>query len=65
VSDGLGNTILDCTWRDIELTDDAKQLECELPEGVELPLAIAGYQLPEPSFVEAPVVVATDNGVHR
>jgi len=65
VSDGLGNTIMDCTWRDVELTDDVRKLDCELPADVELPLSIAGYQLPAPSFVEAPVVVATDTGVHR
>jgi soluble lytic murein transglycosylase-like protein len=64
VSDRLGNTVLDCTWRDIEITDDARRLECELPLDVELPLAISGHQLPAPSFVEAPRVVAVDNGVH-
>lgn len=64
VSDRLGNTILGCTWRDIEITDDARRLECELPLDVELPLAISGHQLPAPSFVEAPRVVAIDEGVH-
>ena len=61
VSDGLGNTVMDCTWRDIELTGDAsRKLDCELPAGVALPLAISGTQLPAPSFVESPQVVAID-----
>jgi hypothetical protein len=63
VSDRLGNTILDCTWRDIEIDDAARTLDCELPLDVELPLAISGHQLPAPSFVESPRVVAIDNGV--
>jgi hypothetical protein len=66
VSDGLGNTIMDCAWRDIELTGgDARKLACELPADVPLPLAISGHQRPTPSFVEAPVVVAIDPGVRR
>jgi hypothetical protein len=64
VSDRLGNTILDCTWRDIEVSDAAHTLDCELPLDAELPLAISGHQLPAPSFVESPRVVAIDNGVH-
>ena len=64
VSDGLGNTVMDCTWRDVELTDDPRELECELPADVTLPLTISGHQLSGPSFVEAPVVVAIDQGVH-
>jgi hypothetical protein len=64
VSDALGNTILDCTWRDVELTADARKLECVLSADVVLPLAIAGFQLPAPSFVESPVAVAIDKGIH-
>jgi hypothetical protein len=60
VSDALGNSILDCTWRDVELTSEARTVECELPLGVELPLSISGHQLPAPSFVESPSVVAID-----
>lgn len=61
VSDGLGNTVMDCTWRDVELTGDAsRKLDCELPADVALPLAISGTQLPGPSFVESPQVVAID-----
>jgi hypothetical protein len=30
-----------------------------------LPLTISGHQRPAPSFVEAPSVVAIDDGVHR
>jgi hypothetical protein len=63
VSDGLGNTILDCTWRDVELTDDARKLDCELPENVVLPLTISGHQRSAASFVETPTVIAIDNGV--
>jgi hypothetical protein len=63
VSDGLGNTLMDCTWRDVELTDDARKLDCELPEGVELPLTISGHQRSAASFVETPTVVAIDKGV--
>lgn len=64
VSDGLGNTLLDCTWRDVELTGDARKLDCELPLGVDLPLAISAHQLSAPSFVENPTVVAVDKEVH-
>jgi len=61
VSDGLGNTVMDCTWRDVELTDDgSRKLDCELPADVALPLTISGHQLPGPSFVESPQVVAMD-----
>lgn len=61
VSDALGNTILDCTWRDIALSgDDTRKLDCELPAGVELPLAISGSQMSAPSFIENPTVVAVD-----
>jgi hypothetical protein len=61
VSDGLGNTVMDCSWRDVELTGDAsRKLDCELPADVALPLAISGTQLPAPSFVESPQVVAID-----
>jgi hypothetical protein len=63
VSDALGNTVLDCTWRDIDLTDDVKKLDCELPVGVELPLTISGHQRSAASFVETPSVVAIDKGV--
>lgn len=63
VSDALGNTLMDCTWRDVELTDDARKLDCELPEGVELPLTISGHQRSAASFVETPTVVAIDTGV--
>lgn len=63
VSDALGNTLMDCTWRDVDLTDDARKLDCELPEGVELPLTISGHQRSAASFVETPTVVAFDNGV--
>jgi len=63
VADALGNTIMDCTWRDVELTGDARKLDCQLPEGVELPLAISGHQRSAPSFVENPSVVAVDPGV--
>src|SRR6185503_960603 len=31
VADALGNTIMDCTWRDVELTGDARKLDCQLP----------------------------------
>jgi hypothetical protein len=65
VSDGLGNTLMDCTWRDVDLTDDARKLECELPDNVELPLTISGHQRSAASFVETPTVVAIDNGVQR
>lgn len=64
VSDGLGNTVMDCTWRDIELTDDTRKLDCELPVDVALPLTISGHQRPAPSYVETPQVVALDPGVH-
>lgn len=61
VSDGLGNTVMDCTWRDVELTGDAgHKLDCELPADVALPLSISGHQLSSPSFVENPQVVAID-----
>jgi hypothetical protein len=61
VSDGLGNTVMDCTWRDVEITGDAgHKLDCELPADVALPLTISGHQLPAPSFVESPQVVAID-----
>jgi hypothetical protein len=63
VSDGLGNTLLECTWRDIDLTDDARKVDCELPEGVALPLTISGHQRSAASFVETPAVVAVDKGV--
>jgi hypothetical protein len=62
VSDALGNTIMDCTWRDVELSE-ARKLDCQLPEGVELPLAISGHQRSAPSFVENPSVAAVDRGV--
>jgi hypothetical protein len=65
VSDALGNTVMDCTWRDVELTDDARKLDCELPDGIELPLMISGHQRSAASFVETPTVVAIDNGVQR
>jgi len=60
VSDALGNTVMDCTWRDIALGDDMRKLECELPAGSELPLTISGHQRSAPSFVENPQVVAID-----
>jgi hypothetical protein len=63
VSDALGNTLMDCTWRDVELTDDARKLACELPDGVELPLTISGHQRSAASFIETPTVVAIDKGV--
>jgi hypothetical protein len=63
VSDALGNTLIDCTWRDVDLTDDARKLDCELPVDVALPLAISGHQRSAASFVENPTVVAVDNGV--
>jgi hypothetical protein len=63
VSDALGNTLIDCTWRDVDLTDDAHKLECELPVDVALPLAISGHQRSAASFVENPTVVAVDTGV--
>jgi hypothetical protein len=63
VSDRLGNTLMDCTWRDIELTDDARKLDCELPDNVELPLTISGHQRSAASFIETPTVVAIDKGV--
>ena len=63
VSDELGNTVLDCTWRDVELTgDDAHRLDCQLPADVHGPLTISGHQRSGPSFVEAPTVVAVDPG---
>ena len=64
VSDALGNTILDCTWRDVELTDDARKLDCELPADVALPLTMSGHQRSSASFVENPIVVAVDKGAH-
>jgi hypothetical protein len=64
VSDALGNTMMDCTWRDVELDGDARKLDCELPERVELPLTISGHQRSAPSFVENPSVAAVDPGVH-
>ena len=64
VSDALGNTIMDCTWRDVELDGEARKLDCELPERVELPLTISGHQRSAPSFVESPSVAAVDPGVH-
>jgi hypothetical protein len=63
VSDALGNTLMDCTWRDVELIDDARKLDCELPDGVELPLTISGHQRSAASFIETPTVVAIDKGV--
>jgi hypothetical protein len=63
VSDALGNTLMDCTWRDVDLTDDARKLDCELPVDVALPLAISGHQRSTASFVENPTVVAVDKGV--
>jgi len=63
VSDALGNTLIDCTWRDVDLTDDAHKLECELPVDVALPLTISGHQRSAASFVENPTVVAVDKGV--
>jgi hypothetical protein len=63
VSDALGNTLMDCTWRDVELTDEARKLACELPDGVELPLTISGHQRSAASFIETPTVVAIDKGV--
>ena len=63
VSDALGNTLIDCTWRDIDLTDEARKLDCELPVDVALPLAISGHQRSAASFVENPTVVAVDKGV--
>jgi hypothetical protein len=63
VSDALGNTILDCVWRDVEIGGDARKLDCELPEGVELPLTVSGHQRSAPSFVETPSVAAVDPGV--
>jgi len=61
VSDALGNTVMDCTWRDVALGgDDARKLDCELPAGTALPLSISGHQLSAPSFVENPQVVAID-----
>jgi hypothetical protein len=66
VSDGLGNTLMDCTWRDIELTgDDPRTLDCELPVDTQLPLAISAHQRSGPSFVESPTVVAVDTRVTR
>jgi hypothetical protein len=66
VSDELGNTVLDCTWRDVELTgDDAHRLDCQLPADVHGPLTISGHQRSGPSFVEAPTVVAIDPGVRQ
>lgn len=62
VADALGNTIIDCTWRDVELSE-ARKLDCQLPEGAPLPLAISGHQRSAPSFVENPSVVAVDRGV--
>jgi hypothetical protein len=65
VSDALGNTVIDCTWRDVGFAgDDARKLDCELPAGVALPLTISGHQLSAPSFVESPVVVAIDRRAH-
>jgi hypothetical protein len=64
VADALGNTVIDCTWRDVELGGDARTLDCELPERVELPLAISAHQRSAPSFVENPSVAAVDPGVH-
>jgi hypothetical protein len=64
VSDALGNTMMDCTWRDVELDGAARKLDCELPERVELPLTISGHQRWAPSFVENPSVAAVDPGVH-
>jgi hypothetical protein len=63
VSDALGNTVIDCTWRDVDLTDDAHKLDCELPVDVALPLSISGHQRSAASFVENPTVVAVDKGV--
>ena len=61
VSDALGNTVMDCTWRDVALGgDDAHKLDCELPAGTALPLSISGHQLSAPSFIENPQVVAID-----
>ncbi|HEY0987897.1 MAG TPA: hypothetical protein VGD80_12625, partial [Kofleriaceae bacterium] len=62
VADALGNTIMDCTWRDVELSE-ARKLDCQLPEGTPLPLAISGHQRSAPGFVENPSVVAVDRGV--
>jgi len=62
VADALGNTMMDCTWRDVELSE-ARKLDCQLPEGAALPLAISGHQRSAPSFVENPSVVAVDRGV--
>jgi hypothetical protein len=64
VSDALGNTLIDCTWRDVDVTDDARKLDCELPADVALPLTISGHQRSAPSFIETPAVVAIDKGVH-
>jgi hypothetical protein len=63
VSDALGNTLIDCTWRDVDLTDDAHKLDCELPVDAALPLTISGHQRSTASFVENPTVVAVDKGV--
>ncbi|HSS01834.1 MAG TPA: hypothetical protein VLM79_32475 [Kofleriaceae bacterium] len=63
VSDALGNTLIDCTWRDVDLTDDAQKLDCALPVDVALPLTISGHQRSSASFVENPTVVAVDKGV--
>jgi hypothetical protein len=60
VSDALGNTVMDCTWRDVELGGDARKLDCQLPEAVELPLTVSGHQRSAPSFVENPSVAALD-----
>lgn len=65
VSDALGNTVMDCTWRDVALGgDDARKLDCELPAGTALPLSISGHQLSAPSFIENPQVVAIDRRAH-
>jgi hypothetical protein len=60
VSDALGNTVMDCSWRDVELDGDARKLDCEVPESVELPLTISGHQRSAPSFVETPSVATVD-----
>lgn len=53
VTDGLGNTVLDCTWRDIELVADApRTITCDLPAGTSEPLTISGYQAQVASYVD-------------